>query len=457
MRYACITDISFYDLTSYSLSQLRQLAERIAAGHKKHTDSCTLDETTRHLSGVLDFGVTLQQYKSATIESLRRRVSDPDFWQRSLSHIARRTRETIAVANREVGPNEPYCSEASFQDFLHRQSARSCATIESLRRQAERMATQPYLITKAASERAFESGYLSVFITLVLDAPYRSSSPFYQYKDFDSGYRVLSSMQSSLLEHMSSRGKRGIDFYGVRCVEVHLDGSPHFHTLLFIRPDLLQSLKQKLKALHHSHSIEMGKNYDENEDEIVKVRSVTQDRPYQEAVSYIFKNSYAGRGGDKQAFYRALRQKTVISIYGKHQYELIGMAGSPTIIKELPRHRTVKQIAETLSCTQKNDDPRKNWLKIIKNLISGGHKKFRTITSLRKNRYGEEVRKTVGLASNDVIENSWREFQNHLPHVVMRNCYLKHIGIPNDKIRSIAGQLYKAMRLIRNRSPPRKT
>lgn len=454
MRYACVSDISIYDLSVYSPAQLRQLAVRIAERHQTYLESCTPDAAAVHLDSAMEFGVTLGQYKSSNTEGKCKRVCDPAFWQRSLSRISGRTRESVAVANRQVGTAEQYCSDASFQDYLTRQSSRSCSSFKNLRRQIERLATQPYLITKAAGERAFDSGYLSVFITLVLDAPYRSSSPLYRHKDFDSGYQILSSMQSSLLDHISLRGKRGVDFYGARCVEVHLDGCPHFHTLLFIKPDLLDCLKQKLKALHHSHSIEMAATYDKNENQIIKVRSAMDGEQYHEAVSYIFKNSYAGRNSDKHAFVRALRQKTVISIYGKHQYELIGMTGSPTMIRELPKYRTVDQIAKTLQCGQMVNQPRANWLKLIKVLISGGAKKFRTITTSRKNRYGEEVKKTIGIAIDNSLALCRDGTHGMSDPVVICNYYNKIANIYRRSKDLQHGQFYPSTRLFRNRSPP---
>lgn len=373
------------------------LAVRIATAQREYMAQAEPDSLKLHVNSVLEFGVTLGGSTAKTFEGKCRRLGDLDFWFRRLTQIADRTRESIAVRSLVVGSSEPYCSSESFERYLERQSARSANTLNRLQRELEKSANQPYLITKAASERAFESGYLSVFITLGLDGRFHSSSPDYEGRTFDDGYRVLHKIHDSLLDNLSQHGRRGEDFYGTRCVEVHRDGSPHFHTNLYIHPTLLPYLKKKLRELYYKQSAAMGHNFDKNVDQIIQVRQADDFKFYAEAVSYVFKNSYSGRKNNKQLFMDALRQKAVIGIYGKHQYELIGMNGSSSVIREIPKHKNMDEVADDLGLSIEMKDRRAKRLMIIKEIISGGAAKYRLIKEDRKNRYGEIVKRTVSV------------------------------------------------------------
>lgn len=395
VRYVCIQDVSVFQLSTYKPDQIKGLSGRIAAAHKEYIAKASLADLNFHINSTLEFGVTLGKSKAKTLGGQCQRLADQEFWCRRLTQISDRTRESIAVRNQLVGVLQPYCSSESFECYLDRQSKRSANTLNRLQRQMERAANQQYLITKAASERAFEAGYLSVFITLGLDGRYHSSSPSYEGRTFDDGYKILHQMHDALLENLSQYGRRGEDFYGARCVEVHVDGCPHFHTVLYIQENLLPHLTRKLRELHYKQSVAMALNFDKNVDKIIQVRQAKDCESYGEAVSYVFKNSYSGRKKNNQSLISSLRQKAVIGIYGKHQYELIGMNGSASVIKEIPKHKDINEIAGNLGFLAETKDRRATWLKVIKKMIAGGASQFRIVKENRENRYGEIVKRTV--------------------------------------------------------------
>ncbi|MDP2245232.1 replication endonuclease [Pseudomonas sp.] len=384
------------------------------------------EELELHVNRELEFGITNNNKNHEALECKCLRLADPDFWFQNLTKISGRVQETIAVRNLDVGPLEPFCSNECFTNYLERQALRSVTTIWHFRRQIERLANTNYVITKAACQRAFETGHLSVLITLGLDGRYHSSSPKYEGKTFDDAYRVIHKTYESILDHLSRYGRRGEDFYGIRGVEVHEDGCPHFHILLYINPNLLERLQRKIKALHHQQSEAMGKYYDMNSHKLLTVRYPRDAGHYGSGVSYVFKNSYSGKPGSKIDFTSSLRQKAVIGLYGKRQYEKIGMCGVSTKIKEIAKHKSHDEIARSLDLSIKDKNKRQRWITIVKALISGGAKRYTLVKEVRKNRYGVAVSCVVDV----LCENSEAKAgaQNMAICTAVMCNYSSHIG-----------------------------
>lgn len=439
MRYSCIRDVSVFELSTYTRTQLIDLAARIVSSQQSFLDAATATELADHCAGELEFGIRIG--KGGTVVSRCKRVTDQSFWFRRLSQVASRTRETIAVRSGLVGRADLYCSSESFNDYLVRQSVRSVTTRKKLQRQFERAATQSYLITKAACDRAFDQGHLSVLITLGLDARYGHS--------FADGYKALQKMLDSLLENLSHFGERGVDFYGARCVEVHKDGCPHFHVILYINRSLLPRLKAKLADVHHIQSQAMGTHFDLCSDKILQVRYPKERKLYGEAVSYLFKNSYSGRDKDSKRFERSIRQKAVISIYGKHQYELIGMNGIASILREAPKHLRLGEMSSALGlkCIE---DRYKNWMTIIQGLISGGRNRFKVIRSEMENRYGERVKRITDVQA--VAGAAFKICIDSKPDVGVTSNYSRYSCTTNN---TASGRVPHAIKLpYRSRAPP---
>lgn len=402
MRYVPINNISIFQLSAYTPKQIRALAGQISASHSNYIAQAQPSERAQHVTRELEFGIRDKIKNDESMESRCLRLFDPDFWFQNLTKISGRAQETIAVRNLVVGPLEPFCSNECFDSYLERQSIRSVRTLKDLQRKIEGAANTNYVITKAACQRAFVSGHLSVLITLGLDGRYHSSSPRYEGRTFDDGYRAIHKMYESILEHLSQYGRRGEDFYGIRCLEVHEDGCPHFHILLYINPNLLERLQQKLRALHYKQSQSMGRYYDIKADEILTVRYPENSDLYGQAISYLFKNSYSARPESHIEFTSSLRQKAVISLYGKRQYEKIGMNGVSTKIKEIAKRKSHKEIASNLNLSIKGKGRSESWLMLVNALISGGAEKYKLVKESRKNKYGESVARVVNVVYESI-------------------------------------------------------
>ena len=392
-------NISIFQLSTYDRRLIQELAADIALAHKGYQGKLQPHELAKYVDLEFDFGVALHSSKGATVTSKCERLKSDEFWYKQLTKISSRARESIAVRNLVVGKSQPYCSDETFTRFIERQVSRGYVTKKNLQLNSERSASQIYLMAKAAARKAFTRNFISVFITLSLDGRYHSSSEKYQGKTFDQGYSELSQVLRSSLEHLSKAGVRGEDFYGVRCVEVHEDGCPHLHINLFMRPGLYASFRDKLRAAHYKLSSEMGLHFDKHEDKVIQVRRRGSLETFSQAIAYLFKSSYAGRSKDESLLTAALRQRAVISVYGKHQYELIGMNGRATIIKEVSRRREVRQAANELGIKAQDVDRRLVWLKVIGAILFEQSGRYCLLKETRPNKFGEPVSRTVGVRS----------------------------------------------------------
>ena len=401
MRNFSVRDISVCELSTFDTQQLRELAGEIAVSHAANLTQLLPENLNVYVNKAHEFGVSFDGAKGKTIEGKSQRLCDSVFWFGQLRQIADRARECIAARSLRLGDSiaglEPYCSDESLAAYIERQAGRSVVTLQSLRREIEKAAHGNYLMAKALCEQAFAAGHLSILITLGLDGRYHSSSPHYRGFTFDDAHAALNGLLEPLLDGLSRRGTRGVDFLGARCIEVHPDGCPHWHVVIYLRPDLLPYLIKRLRALYCKQSEEMGAYFDLYSDEIVKVREPIELGQYAEAVSYIFKNSYAGRSGSINNFMGALRQKVAISAHGKRQYDFIGMSGSRSVMRELRKRKSVGGVAGDLVLDKNQIDRKERQYSAVKDLVNGGLGSYELIKSFCVNRYGEEVVKVVGV------------------------------------------------------------
>lgn len=397
MQFFHTQNLSIFQLSTYDRRLIQALADDIASAHKSYQEKLQSHELSKYVDLEFDFGVVLPSSKASTVSSKCERLKSDEFWYKQLTKISSRARESIAVRSQVVGKLQPYCSDETFTRFTERQASRGYTTKKNNQLNLERSANQIYLMAKTAARKAFANNFLSVFITLSLDGRFHSSSKCYQGKTFDQGYFELSQILRSTLEHLSKAGVRGKDFYGVRCVEVHEDGCPHFHINLFIHPDLYSCLRDKLRAAHYQLSSEMGLHFDKYEDKVIQSRTRGSLETFSQAISYLFKSSYVGRAKDDSLLTAALRQRAVISVYGKHQYELIGMNGKATIIKEVSKQREVRQAANELGINTKDVDRRLVWLKVVDAILFGRVERYSLLKKISQNKFGEITSRTIGV------------------------------------------------------------
>ncbi|MFV7434904.1 MULTISPECIES: replication endonuclease [Pseudomonas putida group] len=429
MREFRIQEISVIELSTFDTGQLRKLARQIADSHLEYIAQASPVSLTNHVGKPHEFGVALDDAKGKTDEGKCQRLCDPGFWFGRLTQIADKARESIAVRSLRLGDPalglEPYCSDESLSAYINRQAGRSVSSLRCLQREIEKAAHGSYLLSKALCERAFAAGHLSVLITLGLDGRFHSSSSQYQGFAFDDAHAALHGLYEPLLDGLSRLAIRGVDFYGARCIEVHADGCPHWHLVIYLRPDLLPYLIERLRALHYKQSTGMGEHFDAYSGRIVQVQQPTDLARYSAAVSYIFKNSYAGRAGDDDQFMAALRQKVAISIHGKRQYDFIGMSGSRSVIRELRKCQSVGGVANELVLGRDEVKREERQYSAIKSLVDGELDSYRLLKDEAVNCYGETVTKIIGVCYLGGSPGKEELVVTHCPGVICNDSRVK--------------------------------
>ncbi len=401
MHYICIQNISVFELSAYRSDEIRALAARIADAHDAYLRTCSSpSDLQAHAYAVHEFGVSADSKK--TVHGNCQRLSDHRFWFEKLTGIANTTRETIAVRSLCLGAasdgKEPYCSDASFSEYLSRQAKRSVTTSTQLRRELEKGAHQQYMTAKALAMRAYDAGYLSLLITLCPDGRYRSSCDQYQGFTFEQAHTMLHGIYEKLIADLSKRGLSGTDFYGVRAIEMHEDGCPHWHLMLYLNPKLLDLVAPSLRASFRKQSKGMAEYFDLCREDIIKVlrpRSARR-KDFRNGPAYVFKGSYAGRKG-LDSLTQSLRQKTAISLHAKNQYQLFGCSGSQTVIKQL-RKAAKQGVTSDLALCKSAHNRNQRQFNAIKYVICNASQRYNLEKTRRMNRYGEFVKRISGIS-----------------------------------------------------------
>lgn len=401
VRYICIQTISVFELSAYRSDEIRALAARIADAHDAYLRTCSSPPDLEfHANAVHEFGVSADFKK--TVHGNCQRLSDERFWFEKLTGIANTTRETIAVRSLRVGAasdgKEPYCSDESYSEYLSRQAKRSVTTASQLRRELEKGAHQQYMTAKALAMRAYEAEYLSLLITLAPDGRYRSSCEQYQGFTFDQAHAMLHSIYEKLIADLSKHGRSGTDFYGVRAIEVHEDGCPHWHLMLYINPKLLGIVAPSLRASYRKQSEAMADYFDRCQSGVIKVLRPASAlrKEFRKGTAYVFKNSYAGRKG-YESLACALRQKAAISLHGKNQYQLFGCSGSQTVIKQLRKAAKHGVTGDLALCKSAHNRAQRQF-NAIRYVVCNASQRYKLEKTRIMNRYGEFVERVSGVS-----------------------------------------------------------
>ena len=229
--------------------------------------------------------------------------------------------------------------------------------------------------------------------------------------------------------------RRDIEYFGFRVVEPHHDGTPHWHLLLFVRPDQQHELISTMQRYALSH----------DRADLERKRHPLTKRPYSDItprfdwkvmdpakggavgyiVKYIAKNIDGHQIGDEgdleaetTASEGARRVRAWASLWGIRQFQQLG--GPPVSVwRELRRlpgraqeqeGRTVAPLASEIMEEYRRYADAANWKEFTYSM--GGPVCPRDARPVRlhhlidhaKNKYGEDVIRLVGVAAGETIK-----------------------------------------------------
>lgn len=215
------------------------------------------------------------------VSQVAARLSGPEWWRRSLRNRFRIAEHAAIKAGLVHAHRAPYVSDEALA--RHEQQGRRIArmmerleifnletgetraldevlsftTANPARRRTGMMVALRGLEELAAT-RGFSGRFLTITCPSRMHARYQKSgaaNPSYDGTRPDRASRYLCRLWNNAIRQLEHRGVRpGVDFFGMRGVEPNHDATPHWHVLVFVRPQFEQVLIDTIRdyAMHDS-------------------------------------------------------------------------------------------------------------------------------------------------------------------------------------------------------------
>lgn len=306
--------------------------------------------------------VDIDPPKASTEQGYINRLIDSHWWERRLLIQQERQIERYHIDAGSVRKGQQiYCSNQCNQTIKTRvQKTRAfMATMEAVSNHGDTLDMTDIMQASLANPEnrraelmiriagfehyADEHGHIGEFITLTAPSKYHRYSGHAINDKYDEGQITPKQTQKYLCAiwaKIRAKLKRdGINCYGFRVAEPHHDGTPHWHLLLFVRPDQHEAMQQIIR--HYAFEA------DPNEPGALQHRVTfkTMDKTFGTAsgyiAKYISKNIGFNVGPDdedpgQKTGTTGERVRAWASMWGIRQFQQIGGA-SVTIWRELRR------------------------------------------------------------------------------------------------------------------------
>lgn len=242
-------------------SEIVAEAEKAAKNVRSKLPHCTDDTITIKLLGAVAERYDIALPKFDKIEMLVARMSAEKWWRRQFRNRFRMI-EKAAIQSGFVHKRAGlYVSDEAVNRHMKqkRKNARLLESLEAINDQTGQVCTLAELVESSISnpknkraefmtrirgmdEFANEIGFISLFLTLTTPSRMHARlsstcdiNPNYDKTSPDAAQRYLCKKVWGLAK--SKLKRNGVDHFGVRIVEPHHDGTPHWHMLVFVRPD----------------------------------------------------------------------------------------------------------------------------------------------------------------------------------------------------------------------------
>ncbi len=354
------------------------------------------------------------------------RMICPKWWLGKLSSLRDQCIEHLFIAAGMVGKHSPYISRESFSEWQSQQRSAQ-AWLESTMIESENGVMLPLadasnagvanpknrfteLVVRARGleEMAQDAGKKGLFITLTAPSKFHAVSRKWNEKSPRTCQKYLVAQWGKI---RSKLNRQDIDMTGLRVVEPHQDGTPHWHLLAFVSPDCVE----EFKSILHDYAFEV----DGDEKGAAANRLLIEDIDPSKGsavgyvIKYISKNIAAEHmegeqdlTADCSAAHGAMLASAWASRHRIRQFQFFGTS-SVSIWRELRRINAGTQDIEQARAAADQS----NWLDFEKAL---------TVTPLsldydkteNGNEYGEVVKRIKGLIAKSTVimtrETRWK-------------------------------------------------
>jgi len=242
-------------------SEIVEAAEKAARDVRSKLPHCITEAITLEQLGRVAERYEIPMPKIEKIEQIVARMRTEGWWRRQLRKRFSKL-EAAAISTGFVHKRAGlYASDETVNRRIKqkRKSARLLETIEAIHTQTGQVCTLAELAATNVSnpvnrhaelmtrirgieEFAALTGFVGLFLTLTTPSRMHARmaatgevNPNYTETRPDSAQKYLLKKVWSVAQAKLQRN--GVDYFGVRIVEPHHDGTPHWHMLVFVRPD----------------------------------------------------------------------------------------------------------------------------------------------------------------------------------------------------------------------------
>lgn len=265
------------------LKTINNLAHTTAKKHKsKQFDLKTDAQKTAYINDEHEFGVSLNYNKNMSLGGALKRMSESKFWRKNIEKQVLKNVEYEAFTQKKLGHNrkEKCVSNRTLEyfDLKKEQTDRYLETQELVKidsvtedKKADEIVkfnlldaansaqtariNELFITLKSLESIAEEQEKDWVFLTFTCPPefhpnPTTSSKSYKIENDFEAAKDFLNKQFQSFLKYFDKKFERGNDFFGIRVFEVHEDGCPHLHAMMFFDKAMRDGIQNKMMWLH---------------------------------------------------------------------------------------------------------------------------------------------------------------------------------------------------------------
>lgn len=405
-----------------------------------------------------EFSLTVTPNRNSTIASQLKRLQNASWWRKKIYTLFLKRREHLAFINKELGFDKPdKCCSAYTVELMHLKKLKNDAYLEQQKKiylpsiksgtpitfnlkEANKSASknkfhEVFLTIKSLERIADNSNFEWAFVTFTCPSKFHSNpknktrNEIADYDNdltFKNGSDYLNgSMFKTFQKRLDKKFKRGKDYFGFKVIEVHDDGCPHMHFLIFFDSAMKNSIESVIEKLYNADRPEWY--FRTFKDKLIKYglnrSSVGSD--LQGAVkcaaasSYIFNYlafamQYEDSDNKDINYEMANRYKCAIRAAGTRQYSFFGVKSSLTKRRALrkvkrleisPQNLHAKRLADQLYVSKTDPLRLEKQLEASVAFITADSQNIDFVKEVTKNKFGEEVVKIVGIKHRDDAEH----------------------------------------------------
>lgn len=364
-------------VAQYDEDELTQLARVIALSHRQYLAMATDAEKALHVEMPHAFGIQVPISIKSTMGGLVGRLSDARWWRRQINRLADNRREHLAQINRKLGRGEAEqcCSEATLsimrarkrktEKFLGNtyrimsetvglENPKIFSLLEVAQAQQANRIHELYVDIKAMEKIADDRGWAWVFITLTASSEYHSN-PALGRNVYDPNLRPSDANKAigrdwvAIGNALKERGfKPSETYFGFRVTEVHEDGCPHWHILVFHTQGVMEVIEMTIKRLYQNRPTSYFEN---NKDRILRVGLPKGAQSAASAASYIYGYlafALSGGGESAESSGSAYKYQCAVRAMSARQYQLFGVKGARGKLRALAKVKRMRACPENI-------------------------------------------------------------------------------------------------------------